>query len=71
MNNLKKQREKVGLTQQAVADVLNLRQTTVSMWETGDSLPRADLLLKIAELYGCTVDELLRDECQPPEGITT
>ncbi len=32
------------------------------MWDTGRNNPRADMLPKIAKLYGCTVDELLRED---------
>lgn len=34
----------------------------VFQWEKGQTLPRASLLPTIAELYGCTVDELLKKE---------
>jgi transcriptional regulator with XRE-family HTH domain len=48
------------LTQQALADIMGVKRSTVAMWETGTSLPRADLLPKLADVLGCTVDELLR-----------
>lgn len=47
------------LTQKDVAERLGVNRTTISMWETGAALPRADLLTRIAALYRCTVDELL------------
>lgn len=34
----------------------------VSMWETGKTRPRASLLVKLAALYGCSIDELLQDD---------
>ena len=52
-------REKVSLKQSEVASVLGVSNTTVSMWETGSAKPRAELLPKIAALYGCTTDDLL------------
>ena len=51
-------REKKGFTQQEVADQLEISNTTVCMWETGEAKPRAEMLPKIAKLYGCTIDEL-------------
>ena len=60
--NFKNMRKKAGYGQKTVAKRLGISNTTISMWETGASLPRADLLPKIAALYGCTVDDLLRDE---------
>ena len=62
MNPFKSARIESGLKQYEVAKQLKISHTTVSMWESGASLPNAHLLKKIAALYGCTVDELLREE---------
>ena len=51
-----------GLTQQQVADKLNVSNKTVSKWECDDGYPEITILPAIAELYGVTVDELLRGE---------
>ena len=53
-------RKKSNMTQAAVADALGVDQTTVSKWEKGEALPRADTLIKLAALFNCTVDELLK-----------
>lgn len=58
--NIKKAREKAGLTQKALADKLGLVQSTIAMWETERSLPRADKLPALAKLFNCTVDDLLK-----------
>lgn len=52
-------REKAGLTQVEVAKKLKIPQATIASWETNRSMPRANKLKDIAELYGCTIDELL------------
>lgn len=57
--NIKKAREKVGLTQQELANELGVVQSTVAMWETQNSLPRTDKLPTLAKILGCTIDELL------------
>ena len=56
----KEKRKACGLTQCDVAKLLGVTHSAVAMWETGRVLPRAALLKKIAELYQCTVDELLK-----------
>jgi transcriptional regulator with XRE-family HTH domain len=56
------------LTQEEAAAALSIKRSTVSMWETGESLPRASLLPRIAALYGCTVDELLADAGDAGDG---
>lgn len=55
-------RTKAGLSQKAVAEKLDITDAAVCLWETGKTLPRASLLPKLAALYGCTVDELMRDD---------
>jgi transcriptional regulator with XRE-family HTH domain len=35
-------------------------RVTVSSWECDLYKPSADTLLKISDMYGCTIDELLR-----------
>lgn len=55
-------REKSGLTQREVAEKIGIDQSAVSLWETGKTAPRASILIKLSELYHCTVDDLLRDE---------
>ena len=50
------------LTQEQVAMALHLSRTTVSMWESGESRPRTSMLKQIADLYNCTVDDLLKEE---------
>lgn len=65
MKSIKTRREGIGLTQAQFADSLNVSRATVAMWETEKSYPRADLLPKIAQILGCTIDDLYADE--PPQ----
>lgn len=55
-------REKVGLTQKEVAEKMGVDQSAVSFWETGKTSPRAAMLVKLAGLYCCSVDELLKGD---------
>lgn len=59
--NIKKAREEAGLTQAQVAEALKVRQSAVAQWEAGMIKPRADKLPAIAKLFGCTIDELLKE----------
>ena len=58
--SIKSIRESKNMTQLDVATILNISRTTVAMWETGESMPRAEKLIQLAELFNCTVDELLK-----------
>ena len=60
MNLIKELRIQKGFTQTEIAKKLKIDKSTVSKWETGESLPRADKLFKLAKILNCTVDELLK-----------
>lgn len=59
--NLREYREKAGLRQVDVAKKLNVDQTAISKWESGDNRISRKYHKKLAKLYGMTVDELLSD----------
>ena len=65
---IKTLRESKKLTQMDVADALKVSRATVAMWETNKSVPRAQLLPKLAQLFSCTVDDLLKDTVETAEG---
>lgn len=58
---LKKLRMSKMLTQADLANELGVSRATVAMWETGGTKPRADMLPKLARVFGCTIDELFRE----------
>lgn len=58
-NNLLNMRKKAGLSQEEVAEKLNVSRQTVSKWETDASQPDFDKIKPLCELYNITADELL------------
>lgn len=57
--SMKELRERRGLTQAQIADLLNVDKSSVSKWESGDSTPLRKYRRKLCELLGCTEAELL------------
>jgi transcriptional regulator with XRE-family HTH domain len=53
-------RKRAGLTQQQLADVLEVRQATVASWERSANPPRGQSIPPLAEALGVSVDQLLK-----------
>ena len=55
-------RKQAGLSQEELADKLNVSRQTVSKWELGDSTPDFDKIVPLCNIFGITTEELLRDK---------
>jgi len=55
---LKEKREKTGLTQDAIAKILKISQSTYAGYETGKSQPDINTLSKIADILETSLDYL-------------
>lgn len=62
MKNIRILREQKGLTQEALAEKLGRTQQAVALWESGEREPRVGMLTRLAEVLGCTTDDLLQDD---------
>jgi len=60
--NISKLRKEHAMTQEQLADRMNMNQSALSQWETGVSAPRADKLPELAKILGCTIDELFTEK---------
>ena len=58
-------RSREGLSQEDVAEKLNVSRQSVSKWETGQSVPELEKLLALSELYHVSLDDLAREERDP------
>lgn len=56
------------LSQGDLAERLEVSRQSVSKWETGQSVPDLDKIIKLADLFGISVDELVREEVRPEPG---
>lgn len=55
----KHERKKKGLTQEELAKMFLLQKSSISRYENDKQMPETDLLKKIADFFGVTVDYLL------------
>lgn len=59
---IRKHREEIGMTQTELASRLGVSQGAVSQWESGSTQPEIKHLVKMSEMFGCSVDELIKKE---------
>ena len=59
---LKELREAGGLSQQKLAALLGVGQSTVGMWESGKNKPESGTLIKLSEIFGVSVDYLIGND---------
>ena len=58
-NNIRKYREKAGISQEALAEKLNVTRQAVSNWELIKTEPDIDTLHRIADSLGVMIEELI------------
>lgn len=60
-------RVRQGISQEALAELVDVSRQTISKWETGLVCPSADNLAKLSKAFGVPADAFLRDDWIPPE----
>lgn len=55
-------RKKAGLSQEELAEKLDVSRQAVSKWELGAAVPTADKLLEISDLFKVSLDHLMRED---------
>lgn len=61
---LKAKRKEFGMSQEQLAEKINVSRQAITKWETGSGMPDIENMLAIASLFNTTVDELLSSEKQ-------
>ena len=60
-NRIKALRRKMNLTQEELAERLNVSYQTISKWENYSAVPELDKIMKMSSLFGVTMDERICD----------
>ncbi|MCR8746906.1 helix-turn-helix domain-containing protein [Romboutsia lituseburensis] len=61
-SKLKQARLKKELTQENIANILNISRSTISSWEVGRSYPDLENIVLLSDLYNISLDSLLRED---------
>ena len=73
-NNLMFMRHKNGYTMEALAEIISVSRQTVAKWESGESSPDIESLIKFSNIYSVTIDDLVNHSEEdygvviPPKG---
>lgn len=62
-----KHRKESNMTQEQLAELLEVSRQSVSKWESDLAFPETDKLLRLSRLFDCTVDYLLKAEAKDPK----
>lgn len=60
-------RKKEGLTQEQLAEILNVSRQSVSRWEMDIAFPETEKLIKLGRILNCSIDFLLNNNLQEQE----
>ncbi len=57
-NKLKEYREKAGLTQEQLADVINVSRQTIISIERNKFVPSLEVAFNLSKLFRCSIEEI-------------
>ena len=58
-------RKKNGWSQEELAELLDVSRQSVSKWESAQSVPDMQRIIRMSEIFGVTTDYLLKDDAEP------
>lgn len=61
-DNLQKLRKEHHLSQEQLAEQLNVSRQAVSKWESGQTYPEMDKIIAMSKIFDCSLDELVNEE---------
>ena len=62
-NNLHRLRTENNYTQEQIGEKLNISRQAYSNYETGKRIPDIDMLIRIADIYEVTLEQLITQTC--------
>ncbi len=64
-SNISAYRKAIGLTQAELAQKLGYSDKSISKWEQGNGVPDIFIMIKLSEIFGVTVDDLIKEHTEP------
>lgn len=66
-NNIYNLRKEKGLSQEKLAEKINVTRQTISNWELGETSPNPEQLILLSKSLNKSIDELVGNEVEPPK----
>lgn len=66
MKEMRKIRKAKGLTMKQLGNIVGVTESAISQYETGKRQADYEMLLKLSEALGCSVDDLFNEEKEKP-----
>ena len=68
-NKLIQLRKKNGWSQEELAEQMDVTRQSVSKWESAQSIPDYEKMIRLSHLLGVSIDYLLKDEMEEEDGL--
>ena len=68
---IKERRKQAGLSQEQLAERLNVSRQAITKWETNKGIPDIANLIAISDEFGLSLDELIKDDVAVKKKIIT
>lgn len=68
-NRIREEREKRNLSQDELAEKLDISRQAISKWETGKSYPDIETILKLSDIFNLSLDELVKGDQKLRENL--
>lgn len=62
-------RKQKRITQEQLAEIMNVSRQTVSRWESNDVIPELNKLVELCELFSCKLDALVRENLSSQKDV--
>ena len=66
---IKSERDTREWHQTEIAEKINVSRQSVSKWETGKNYPSIEIIIELSDLFGITIDEMLRSDEELKEKV--
>ena len=68
-DRISKKRKEKGITQEQLADIMNVSRQSVSLWENNQTIPTMDKLMQLSDVLGVSVSTLVGNELEYDENV--